>query len=417
MTDGPPAWHDDGLVEGELSEQGRRPMAELLPLDWASLEELALSRDAFLVYPLIASEGVSALAAEAGVGKSALVLDVALTLVFGLPNWQGEKIDKPQPRRVLLIDGENPARTIARRILAWLRFHGQDTAEAMEHLGQHLIYARKPEFRLGRQSKDLLAAYGWLDMQLAAAAGSSVGFDVVVLDNLMALSEIGDINHAGEMSMILTECGLLADRHQIPVLLEAHPPKVDANRKLMLKGKRPGKTTLISGSQVAVNWVNSACLLVEGEDKNDRLLGQGKAREGAPMDGVIGLRFEDQDLHIGADGGGHSVAITRMETDDLSGESKMEQLATWLRESGFTSNETAATKSKMTKAAGCPFGQRESIRLVSDPDLRQDRFEAGIMSEQNVGPRGGSPSWRAWWVGDDAPFVPEMEMDDAEDDA
>lgn len=407
MRDLPP-WVDAEYLGSEPAERDRPP-AELLPLDQATLEELALSRDSFLVYPLIASEGVSALSAEAGVGKSGLVLDVAMHLVFGYRDWHGERIDDPRPRRVLLVDAENPPRIVARRIIAWLRHHGEDTEEAWDHLQRHLVYVRKPEFKLGTGNLLLLHAFGWMFTQLKRLDSEAEQFDLVILDNLMALMKHADINDAAIMSAVVEECGLLSERHQIPLLMEAHPPKNSASdRQAMLNGKRPGKTSLISGSQTSVNWVNAACMLAQGNATNERVLGQGKARDGAPMDRVIWFDFGDQDLNIGTDGGGHSLAISRLEFEAVTVESDMERFATWLREAGHTSINSAALRKDMTMPNGCPFGQKRAMDLATKPELKDERYECGVMAEQKMGQKGGSPGWRVWWVSDDAPFVPEL---------
>ena len=407
-----PPWADGHEVDAEPAEQ-REPPAKLLSFDRDTLEELALSRDAFLLYPLIASEGVSALAAETGTGKSGLVLDVAMHLVFGFPDWHGELIDTPKPRRVLLIDGENSLRIVARRCIGWLRHYGLYDEASLEHLSRHLIYAYDPRFLLGMPQPEMDAAYRWLGGQLMMADRDAEQFELVILDNLMSLMRDGDVNDSALVGAVLRECEALARDWDVRVLLEAHPPKnIDASRNAMLKGRRPGRTSLISGSQRSVNSLDSACLLVEGDNENERVLGQGKVRDGAPMDRVIWFRYGDQALDVGPDGGGTSLAIERMEVEAQDGESDMQRFAAWLRDEGYTSFNAGAKKSDMTMRKGCPFGTLRAMNLATKPELKMERFECGVMAEQKVGPKGGSASWRVWWVDGDAPFNPELDEEE-----
>jgi putative DNA primase/helicase len=150
-------------------------------LDLAELLALTIAPRGMLLDPVIPEHGMTMLYAARGVGKTHVALGIAHAVACGSSflTWRA-----PQPRRVLLVDGEMPAVTLRERLAAIVGGSGVAPAAGM----------------LGILAGDLLvggignlaapAEQAELETQLA-------GVELLILDNLSSLTYVAREDYSG----------------------------------------------------------------------------------------------------------------------------------------------------------------------------------------------------------------------------
>lgn len=101
--------HIGDHVSGSSSLDGRT----IAPVSLAELLAMALPERPTILAPILPAGGLALLYAPRGVGKTFLALSIGWAVASGgqLLRWHA-----PQPRRVLYVDGEMPARTLQERL-------------------------------------------------------------------------------------------------------------------------------------------------------------------------------------------------------------------------------------------------------------------------------------------------------------
>jgi KaiC/GvpD/RAD55 family RecA-like ATPase len=202
--------------------------------------------------------------AAAGVGKTMLTLSLALAMAGGgsLLGWTA-----PQPRRVLLIDGEMPLDDLQGRLRALAgTVEGMDLGEARRNLQVLARHHQHPDVAF--------PDFGAQDQQEAIVKLiRSYRPDVVILDNLSTLATLDDENGAAETQRIVR---LLARLKQakIAVVVVHHSGK--------------SGTQFRGSSMLATTF--EAILGLTREKGQDLLDGAGKARFQLKWDKFRGKR-------------------------------------------------------------------------------------------------------------------------------
>ena len=179
MTDAPDMTLDGDDITGPgPTEAEGQP---ILPVTLGAFLSLTFPTRRMLLAPIIAEQSLNMLFAPRGIGKTHLASAIILAVATGTPflRWNA-----PDPRRVLLIDGEMPATVLQERF---------DAAVAQ---------VMNPSF--AREYVSILAADTFRDglPDLSSAEGQEQlaphleGFDLIVLDNLSTLCRFGKENDA-----------------------------------------------------------------------------------------------------------------------------------------------------------------------------------------------------------------------------
>lgn len=146
-----------------------------------------------------------------GTGKSTLCRQVAVTAAAGLHPFSFEPVE---PVRVLLVDAENPA-TLVRRRLGELRSRLPGSSPVDGHLHIHIA--------------------GELDLLDAQAAAAFAALVAEVEPELLVVGPIyrmagGDPNEDGHAAAVQAVLDRIRQRHRCALLAEAHTPHGDAER-------------------------------------------------------------------------------------------------------------------------------------------------------------------------------------------
>ena len=196
--------HGGDAAAGAADEQGY-PRQRLRPLDLQEFFALDIKPRGMVLDPIIPEKGLAMLYGTRGTGKTFIALGIGYAVATGgqFLNWQA-----PQPRRVLLIDGEMPAAALRDRLRSIAA--GADATEAPAMLG--IIAGDLLETGIGNLASPALQAEldPWLD-----------GVDLLILDNLSSLTAAIRDNDADSWSPIQTWL-LQLRRRGISVLIVHH---------------------------------------------------------------------------------------------------------------------------------------------------------------------------------------------------
>src|SRR6266508_4627837 len=149
--------HGGDAAAGAADEQGY-PRQRLRPLDLQEFFALDIKPRGMVLDPIIPEKGLAMLYGTRGTGKTFIALGIGYAVATGgqFLNWQA-----PQPRRVLLIDGEMPAAALRDRLRSIAA--GADATEAPAMLG--IIAGDLLETGIGNLASPALQAEldPWLD--------------------------------------------------------------------------------------------------------------------------------------------------------------------------------------------------------------------------------------------------------------
>jgi hypothetical protein len=185
------------------------PAARLCPLSLAEFFQLSIKPRGMVLDPIISEKGLAMLYASRGTGKTLLALGIAYAVATGTDflRWKA-----PQPRRVLLIDGEMPAAALQERLASIVTGANVEAGEDMLRiLAGDLI----EEGGVGNLASPEVQAE--LDPHLG-------GVDLLILDNLSSLTAVIRDNDAESWGPI-QDWLLRLRRRGISVLIVHHAGK------------------------------------------------------------------------------------------------------------------------------------------------------------------------------------------------
>lgn len=155
--------------------QDETPVPRLKAFGLADFLDLEIPEREFVVEPIIPAQGLAMLFAPRGVGKTHVALGIAYAAACGSSflRWKA-----PKSRRVLLIDGEMPARAMQERLAAIVKANSDEPADPdnFRIITPDLQDGIMPDIGTPEGQHDLEP---WLD-----------GVDLVILDNLSTLSGV-----------------------------------------------------------------------------------------------------------------------------------------------------------------------------------------------------------------------------------
>jgi DNA-binding transcriptional ArsR family regulator len=203
---------------GRREKRAARPeraRPSLTAIDAMDLLELKIAVRECLLGRWLMQQSLNMVHARRGTGKTWFVLSVALAVAAGVP-FLGWPINKP--RKVVLIDGEMPARSLQDRLRDLMRRMGITT------LAPGFLRIVTPDL-LGRAAPDLavLADQAELD-ELADGA------DLVILDNLSALIRSGAAENDAESWVTVSDWALRHRAAGRSILFVHHSGKSGAQR-------------------------------------------------------------------------------------------------------------------------------------------------------------------------------------------
>ena len=194
----------------------------------------------FIVDGWVEDRALSAFIGPSGVGKSAVVLDMACSIAMGIP-WQGNKTIKS---KVLYIAGEG-ASGAAARISAWESEHKMDVGEDLYMIGEAVL--------IGSRDKDL---WSWMADQIKSA-----DIKLVIFDTLARMSLGLEENSASDMGNAVARFDKLRREADCGVMVVHHTAR----------GQSHGR-----GSSAILGALDSEVLVEEADDAEERE-GLGKA--------------------------------------------------------------------------------------------------------------------------------------------
>ncbi|ATW59099.1 DNA polymerase/primase [Gordonia phage Gustav] len=187
----------------------------------------------YIVEGWVEDQALSAVIGPSGVGKSAVVLDMACSIAMGIP-WQG-KITKRS--RVLYIAGEGGTGA-AQRVKSWEQEHGLDVGEDLFMITEAVL--------IGSKDREL---WSWLADQVKAQ-----DIRLVIFDTLARMSLGLEENSASDMGNAVARFDRL---------------RRDANTGVMVVHHTARGATHGRGSTAILGALDSEVLVQPPEDEDD----------------------------------------------------------------------------------------------------------------------------------------------------
>lgn len=229
---------------------------QLVAIDAVDFLEMELPERGYILYPVIPYQGIVEAYAPRGIGKTFVALSLAIAVASGdsLFSWKA-----PEPKRVLYVDGEMPARGMQERLRALLRGNGL-TAMLPEKLClitpdlQHVVMP------------DLSTEIGQ-----AAIEPYLQNVSLLILDNLATLCRTGKENES--RSWLPVQSWLLNLRRRgIATLIIHHAGKSGDQRGTSAKEdimdtvvslRRPAEYTMNEGARFEVHLTKARGIVGE----------------------------------------------------------------------------------------------------------------------------------------------------------
>ncbi len=235
-----PAQVNINLARGSQDEPGQAPAAapgELLPMDWGTLAHAQPEPTAWRYEGWLPEGTVTLLSANGGVGKSNLSLQLGVALAHGHELFGIHA----KPSKVLILSGEDEARTVHFRVANICQDLGVDMASLRDRL---VVYDLT-------QADCVLWRDGGITerMQWLADTTAACGANVLIIDNASDVFAANE-NDRTEVRGFMRALNLIAHVTRAAVLLLAHVDKASVRG-----GAGLDSNTTFSGSTA---WNNSA---------------------------------------------------------------------------------------------------------------------------------------------------------------
>ena len=184
--------------QNETTQQGD---ADALPVIFSAADFCADRKDVqWLIKGHVQKDGLMMVYGESGAYKSFLVLDQALTIAAGLPDWNGAKVT---PATVLYLTGEGKT-GLQKRIAAWAQEHGAPLSELHFYAGPFTIAMNGDEKTL-----------------IDAVKAANVKPDWIIFDTLIHYLN-GDENKAQDARDLIIGCNAVKNVFGCAVTLIHH---------------------------------------------------------------------------------------------------------------------------------------------------------------------------------------------------
>lgn len=178
-----------------------------------SITDLFALPDAkYLIDRHVSDQGVGILFGAPGTGKSFITLDMALSIAFGMKEWQGYPINAGKPLNVLYLAGEG-ARGYKARVMAWMQERGIDRAQA--GAGRFDLIDAPINFMKPEDVAKLIRTIRGIDGDMG----------LVVVDTVSRVIPGADENLQKDMTLFVESCRQLETRFHCPVLGVHHTNK------------------------------------------------------------------------------------------------------------------------------------------------------------------------------------------------
>ncbi len=178
--------------DAEDAAQQRGDTFEVLSLD--DIENLPRPR--FLVERHIPENSLGFVYGPPGSKKSFLMLDLALHVAYGLPDWHGDLIGARAGANVLYLAAEGSA-GIRARVRAWKKAH----ADRIAACG-----SRTPAFRLIRQPLNFMDPQDVEKLARTVAEAGIAPLDLVIVDTVSRVLPGADENLQKDMTLFVRAC-------------------------------------------------------------------------------------------------------------------------------------------------------------------------------------------------------------------
>lgn len=205
-------------AEAGLGEDTERTLRQLLPtLDFAELLTTEDDGEEWILEPLLPARRLVALYSAPKVGKSLLMLEVAVGIATGTPVLGVT----PEPLRVLYVDFENDPRGDIKRRLQAMGWTGREHGERLNERLCYLSYPSLAKLDTAQGGAELMAAIAEYDCQ------------VVVIDTV-SRAVAGEENDNDTWLNFYRHTGLALKQHGVACL------RLDHSGKDAEKGMRGG---------------------------------------------------------------------------------------------------------------------------------------------------------------------------------
>jgi hypothetical protein len=193
---------------------GAHKRHSLVAIDSMTLLDLQIAVREAMLGKWLLQQSLNMIHARRGTGKTWFVLGVAVALSAGVPflGWQADR-----PRRVLLVDGEMPARSLQDRLRQVMDMLGARPAPGF-------LRIITPDL-LGRASPDLAVLTDQAELDELAE-----GCDLLILDNLSALIRSGAAENDAESWVTVSDWALRHRAAGRSVIFVHHSGKSGAQR-------------------------------------------------------------------------------------------------------------------------------------------------------------------------------------------
>lgn len=292
-----------------------------------------------------------------GSGKTLVILDLALSLAYGLLRWAGYELPEGG-RQVVYISAEGN-RGIRKRIRAWAMKHGKgDVLEVLRRLDGR--------FYLFEKAVGLLSGAEWQSFRDELDAHEDLTPGLFVFDTLSRCIAGADENAAKEMTVAVERLGELARDTGAAVVVVHHSAKAGTAER--------GSSVWAGAVDVKFKVTQDAGKIVVEFDK---------MKDGELPTGGLAFRVEQVAIGKNAKGKSQTSAIARFEPRRVDGVSpSMLKMLRALK--AFGGPGTAATEADWKKALGLAPKARGG-RFGQDV---KNMIERGILTEPESGAHG-----------------------------
>lgn len=169
----------------------------------------------FIIEPIFARRFVSLIFGEAGVGKTWLVLDLALCIANGYDVWGKHSVT---PKKVLFLEGDAPDQLIKNRL---------NVLDKKSINPRNLIFANRHNYERNDIDLSISTKNGKRHLELLIEQHRA---DFVIIDTLISFFE-GDESNVSDVRPVISYLRMLAEKYNCHILVCHHSRKRISNEK------------------------------------------------------------------------------------------------------------------------------------------------------------------------------------------